>query len=456
MQLTASHSKIMVSADGTGIVSQAGGLLLTRTLRVTGLDRGLDTALERWRPARAVHSPGKIITDLAVAVALGGDCLADVAVLRAQPELAGPVASDPVISRLITRLAGDAPRALKAIRAARATARERAWDLAAGAAPGADGGLVTVDIDATIVTSCSEKEQAAPTWKKTYGHHPLTVFADHGPESSGEPLAFLLRAGNAGSNTAADHIEAARLGLAQLPRRLRRRVLIRADSGGGTHDFLTWLTKPGRRLAYSVGFTITGEIQDAILAIPASAWTPAYDAEGRVRPGAWVAEITGMLDLAGWPKRMRVIVRKERPHPGAQLRFTDIDGHRFTAFATSTQGGQLADLELRHRRRARCEDRIRCAKDTGLRNLPLQGFTQNQLWCGIVAMACELLAWMAMLALDGPARRWEPKRLRLRIFTCAGRLVRGGRRLRLRLAVSWPWASQITDAITRLQALAPG
>ena len=456
MQLTASHSKIMVSADGTGIVSQAGGLLLTRTLRVTGLDRGLDTALERWRPARAVHSPGKIITDLAVAVALGGDCLADVAILRAQPELAGPVASGPVVSRLITRLAGDAPRALKAIRAARAAARQRAWDLAGDAAPGADGGLVTVDTGATIVTACSEKEQAAPTWKKTYGHHLLTVFADHGPESSGEPLAFLLRAGNAGSDTAADHIEATRLGLAQLPRRLRRRVLIRADSGGGTHDFLTWLTKPGRRLAYSVGFTITGEIQDAILAIPASAWTPAYDAEGQVRPGAWVAEITGMLDLAGWPKRMRVIVRKERPHPGAQLRFTDTGGHRFTAFATSTQGGQLADLELRHRRRARCEDRIRCAKDTGLRNLPLHGFTQNQIWCEIAAMACELLAWMQILALDGPARRWEPKRLRLRIFTCAGRLVRGGRRLRLRLAASWPWAREITTSITHLQALAPG
>jgi len=456
VQLTASHSKIMVSADGTGIVSQAGGLLLTRTLRATGLDRGLDTALERWRPARAVHSPGKIITDLAVAVALGGDCLADVAILRAQPELAGPVASDPVVSRLVTRLAADAPRALKAIRAARAAARQRAWDLAGGAAPGADGGLVTVDIDATIVTSCSEKEQAMPTWKKTYGHHPLTVFADHGAEGSGEPLAFLLRAGNAGSNTASEHIEATRLGLAQLPRRLRRRVLIRADSGGGTQDYLAWLTKPGRRLAYSVGFTITEETQAAILAIPASAWTPAYDAEGQVRPGAWVAEITGMLDLAKWPAGMRVIVRKERPHPGAQLRFTDIDGHRFTAFATSTKGGQLADLELRHRRRARCEDRIRCAKDTGLRNLPLQGFAQNQLWCEIVAMASELLAWMAMLALDGPARRWEPKRLRLRIFTCAGRIVRGSRRLRLRLAASWPWASQITGATTRLQALAPG
>jgi hypothetical protein len=211
---TARHPKIMISADGTGIVSQAGGLLLTQALRVTGLDRGLDAAMERWRPARAVHAPGKIITDLAVAVALGGDCLADVAVLRAQPELSGPVASDPVVSRLVTRLAADAPRALKAIRAARAAARQRAWDLAGDVAPGADGGLVTVDIDATIVTSCSEKEQAMPTWKKTYGHHPLAVFADHGPQGSGEPLAVMLRAGNAGSNTADDHIEATRLALA--------------------------------------------------------------------------------------------------------------------------------------------------------------------------------------------------------------------------------------------------
>jgi hypothetical protein len=456
VHLTAGSRKIMVSADGTGVVSQAGGLLVARVLRITGLDHGLDAALERWRAPRAVHSPGKIVTDLAVALALGGDCLADVAMLRSQPELFGPVASDPVVSRLVTRLAGDAPRALKAIRSARAAARQRAWELAGDAAPGADGDLVTVDIDATIVTACSEKEQAMPTWKKTYGHHPLTVFADHGPEGTGEALAVLLRAGNAGSNTAADHIDAARLALAQLPRGLRRRVLIRTDSGGGTHEFLSWLTRPGRRLAYSAGFTITGDVQEAILKIPACAWTPAYDAGGQVRPGAWVAEITGMLDLSSWPAGMRVIVRKERPHPGAQLRFSDIDGHRFTCFATSTKGGQLADLELRHRRRARCEDRIRCAKDTGLRNLPLQGFTQNQIWCEIVAMACELLAWMQMLALDGPARRWEPKRLRLRLFSAAGRIVRGGRRLWLRIAATWPWATLITAAITRLQAFAPG
>ena len=182
----------------------------------------------------------------------------------------------------------------------------------------------------------------------------------------------MLRPGNAGSNTAADHIEAARLALAQLPRQLRGRVLIHADSGGGTHEFLQWLTARSRWLRYSVGMTITEDMQAAILKVPTSAWTPAYDGEGQVRDGAWVADITGLLDTGGWPQGMRVIVRKERAHPGAQLRFTDIDGHRFTCFATNAKKGQLADLELRHRRRPGARTASGAAKDTGLRNLPLK------------------------------------------------------------------------------------
>ena len=190
MHDTARLTKITVSADGSGLVSQAGTLLLAEAARVTGLSRGLSGALARWRAPRAVHDPGKIISDLALTIALGGDCLADAAVLRAQPELAGPVASDPVISRLVTALAAEGPRALKAIRKARAAARERAWALAGAAAPGADGSLIPVDIDATIVIAHSEKEKAAPTWKKTYGFHPLAAFADHSAGAGGEPLAI--------------------------------------------------------------------------------------------------------------------------------------------------------------------------------------------------------------------------------------------------------------------------
>jgi len=435
------------------VVTQAGGMLLVETVRKTGLDTAISGALTPWRKPRAVHDPGKVLLDLALAVALGGDCLSDVAVLRAEPALFGPVASDPTVSRLVDTLAGAGPRALTAIRRARAEVRERAWKLAGAAAPDA-GGQVIVDIDGVLVLAHSEKQDAAATWKRTFGHHPLVAFVDHGQGGSGEPAAALLRPGNAGSNTAADHITATSLALAQLPKRYRRgrRTLIRTDSAGGTHDFLNWLTTRGRWLSYSVGMTITDAVHQAVLQVPASAWTPSVEPEGQVRDGAWVAELAGDV-LKGWPNGMRLIVRKERPHPGAQLRFTDADGMRLTCFATNTTGTAIATLELRHRQRARAEDRIRAARDTGLRNLPLHHTAQNQVWLEIVQLALDLLAWMPMLALTGQARRWEPKRLRLRLFSAAARLVTTGRRRILRLARHWPWTDVITTAFSRLQAL---
>lgn len=452
MKTTGRPAKLVVSCDGAGIVGQAGGVLLTQTFRATGLDRALSAGLERWRKPRATHDPGKVVADLAMTLALGGDCLSDIAVLRAEPELFGPVPSDPTVSRLVATLAQAGPQALRAIGKARAAARARAWELAGERAPGTGGGLIPVDLDATIVLAHSDKEHAAPTWKRTFGHHPMTAFIDHGPGGTGEAAALVLRPGNAGSNTAADHITAGRLALNQIPFRPHKQVIIRTDSGGGTHEFLDWVT--ARRIKYSIGFNLTDDICAAILALPEHVWQCAYDADRRPRRGAWVAELTGMLDLTGWPKGMRVIVRRERPHPGAQLRFTDIDGHRFTCFVTGTRHGQLADLELRHRRRARCEDRIRCVKDTGLRNLPLHSFAANQIWLELVALAADLTAWTQMLAFaDHPARLWEPKRLRLRLFSTAARLARGGRRLRLRLARHWPWSGLLASAIRRLQML---
>jgi hypothetical protein len=458
------YPRVLADTFGTGVVSQSGGVALVETVRAAGLDRALSRTLARWRKPLAIHDPGKVICDLAVAVALGGDCLADIALLRAEPAVFGRVASDPTVSRTIDALAAAAPRVLKAIDTARAAARSQVWRLAGEHAPDrsidAETPLI-IDTDATLITAHSEKEQAAPTFKRGFGFHPLWSFADHGADGSGEPLSFLLRAGNAGSNTAADHIAVVRAALAQLPghrlgRRLGRRVLIRADAAGATHEFLNWLT--GQRLAYSVGFTLPDSFAAALALIPDDAWTPAYDADGEVRDGAWVTEVTDLLDLSSWPAGMRVIIRKERPHPGAQLRLTDIDGHRITAFATNTPRGQLADLELRHRRRARCEDRIRCAKDTGLSNLPLHDFTQNQIWCAIVALACELIAWMQMLTLaNHEARRWEPKRLRLRLFSIAARLVHHGRSRRLHLSAHAPWAELLAKMISILQALpAPG
>lgn len=458
------------AADSAGsqVVSQAGGLLLCETVFAVGLDRELSAALAPWRRPLATHDPGKIVCDLALTLALGGDCLTDVALLRAEPGLYGRVASDPTVSRTIDALAADAPRTLAAIGTARAAARAQAWGVAGAHAPGHDvdaGHPLVIDADATLVTAHSDKEGAAPTFKRGFGHHPLWVFADHGPDGTGEPLSVLLRPGNAGSNTAADHITVIREALRQLPAHRRgtrpgRKVLVRADAAGCTHELLDWLT--GQRLSYSVGFTLPADFATTLATVPARAWTPAYDADGQVRAGAWVAEVTGLLDLSRWPAGMRVIVRAERPHPGAQLRITDVDGHRITAFATNTRPGgpgtQLADLELRHRRRARAEDRIRAAKDTGLANLPLHDLAQNQIWCALVALACELTAWSQLLALtEHPARRWEPKRLRLRLFSLAGRLVRTGRRVVLHLPAHAPWTRLLLYALSTLRALAaPG
>jgi Transposase DDE domain group 1 len=458
------YPRLTVDGHGSSVVPNAGAVLLVRTAEAAGLDAALSRALERWRRPLARHDPGKVLLDLAVSLAVGGDCLADLAQLRTAPEVFGSVASDPTVSRLIDTLAADTPAALAAIASAQAAARARAWALAGEHAPdhATDAARpLVIDVDATLVTAHSEKESAAPTFKRGFGFHPLWAFVDHGPDGTGEPLAFGLRAGNAGSNTVIDHIAVLRAALAQLPggRRPGKNVLIRIDGAGGTHELLAWLTR--RRLSYSVGFSLPGDlasIQQTLAAIPDGAWAPAYDADRQIRPGAFVAEVTGLFDLSSWPPGMRLIVRKERPHPGAQLRITDLEGHRITAFVTNTTRGQVADLELRHRRRARAEDRIRCAKDTGLANLPLHDFTQNQIWCAIVALAGDLLAWMQTLALtEHPARRWEPKRLRLRLLSIAGRLAASGRRRWLHLAATAPCTNLALDALHRLDALAaPG
>ena len=456
---TSPYPRVSASATGTGVVSQAGTVLLLRTAEKTGLAAALTTELAPYRKPLARHDPGKIVLDLATALAIGGDCLADIAQLRAHPEIFGAVASDPTVSRLISVLATDADTALAAIGRARATARSHAWAAAGTSAPDHaidEAHPLVLDIDATLVTAHSEKEQAAPTFKRGFGFHPLCAFVDHGTGGTGEPVAMLLRPGNSGSNTAADHITVVQDALAQLPvdpaYRVGKKVLVRIDGAGGTHGLIEYLTT--RRLSYSVGFGLTETMVAALELVPDQAWTPAYDSDGQVRDGAWVTELTGLLDLSSWPKGMRVIVRKERPHPGAQLRFTDRDGLRLTAFVTNTRRGQLPDLELRHRRRARCEDRIRTAKVTGLQNLPLHGFDQNRIWLALVQLACELIAWMQMLALtDVAARRWEPKRLRLRLLSIAGRVARHARRVRLRLAATAPDIDVLVAGLNRLEAL---
>jgi hypothetical protein len=449
------------------LVSSAGGLLLRETIRLSGIERALSAELAPWRSPRAVHDPGEVLVDLAVAVALGGDCVADLAVVRAQPELFGPVASDPTVSRLIGALAGDLDASLLAIRSARVRARAAVWGRRrplAGTPGSRDGGQVIVDLDSTLVCAHSEKEQAGPTFKRTFGFAPVCAFVDHGEHGTGETLTLQLRPGKASPFDSADHITALEAALGQLPDQERGQVLVRTDAGGCSKAFLHHITGAG--LEYSVGFPGQGPVQAALETIPESAWVDAVDSDGLPRDGAQVADLTAWMPAPTkptrsparfgpqhWPDGMRVIARRERPHPGAQLRLTDRDGWRITCFATNTQGWSVVDLEVRHRQRARAEDRIRGLKDTGMRNLPFHGFAQNQIWLEIVALAADLLAWMQTLAWaeHAPARRWEPKRLRLRLLAVAGRIIRTGRRRRLRLPRGWPWNPLIGAGWAALQ-----
>jgi DDE family transposase len=389
-----------------------------------------------------------VLRDVAVMLADGGDCLSDLAALRDQPEVFGEVASTPTAWRAIERLARAGERGLAGVRVARARARSRAWQ-----AGGWVDGLLAVDLDATLITAHSDKQGAEGNYKHGYGFHPLGAWLDRG-DGTGEPLAAILRPGNAGANTAADHIQVLDLALAQLPRQARetQSILVRADSAGATHAFLAHLRERGIR--FSVGFDLDQRVRGAILALPDHAWTPAIDRDGAQRDGAQVAEL-GHLDLAasGWPAGTRAICRRERPHPGAQLTFTDVDGWRFQVFITDQPDPSIAALELRHRQHARVEDRIRAAKATGARNLPFDLWRRNAVWLELVLLALDLVAWAQSLLLDGDLAVAEPKTLRYRLWHTAGRVTRHARRLHLRLHRAWPWAADLVAAFTRLRAL---
>lgn len=280
-------------------------------------------------------------------------------------------------------------------------------------------------------------------------------------------LALDLRPGKASPFNSADHISVLKAALDQLPAVERGQVLVRADAGGASKAFLHHLTDTG--LQYSIGFPAHGPVQAAIETIPEQAWVPALDSDGTPREGAQIAELTnwivdpgqthpfaGHVRPPGMAHGMRVIARRERPHPGAQLRLTDHNGWRITCFAANTRGTgwTLPVPEVRHRQRVRAEDRIRCLKDTGLRNLPIHSYRANRIWLEVVALAGDLIAWTQTLAFDRhqPARKWEPKRFRFRLLAVAGRIIRTGRQRRLRLRHHWPWNHLITTGWASLRS----
>jgi hypothetical protein len=482
-----------VTAGGQGIVSHAGLVLLRQLADRTGLTGGLSRALASRR--LLIHDRGRVLADLACAIADGAEVISDFRVLADQQELSGLVASVPTCWRALSEIAGGGSRPRARITAAVNAARRPAWaGIAArhGALPGiqvADKmleGVTCIRLDATVTPAHSDKELAEPNYKG-FGHHPLLAYCDN----TGEPLAGKLRKGSAGPNTVADHLEVLEAAVTALPPPFRRRLMVTCDGAGASHGLIERLdalaARPGHQLVYSVGWDLSERERTAITAVPEQAWQIALGHRGEARERrtgdacpdlrcghrkcwieeAHVTELTGLLregpagdQLAGWPERMRVFARRERPHPGAQLTlFEAEDGWRYCLWVTNLPGrtpgwrGQPAYIDAAHRVHARVEDAIRTGKDTGIGRFPSQAFALNQAWLAAALIAATLLAWLKLLALDGHLARAEPKALRYRILHAAGRLARSGRRRRLKIAATWPWAPAIVTAWDRVTAL---
>jgi hypothetical protein len=437
-----------VTADGKGVAAHAGTRLLAEVADFVGLTSALSDALAPTVQRKRRHDPGRVLLDVALTLADGGDCLSDLAVLRDQPALFGAVASTPTASRVVDSV--DAVR-LGAIRAARAKAREAAW--AAGLCPVRSSGPLIIDFDATLVDAHSEKTGAGPTYKGGYGFSPLACFLD----ATNEALAMLLRAGNRSPHNPDDHVEVLDLALAQLPVKPKGldpedgvAMLARADAAGLSHKFVDALVERG--IEFSIGFEMRSAVRLAILALAPSAWTEAITADCEIREGAEVAELTN-LDLSRWPEGTRAIVRREEPHDGAQFNLFDPGGWRHQVFITNSTDTDITYLEARHRGHARIEDRIRCAKDTGLRNLPFGDFANNACWVELVCLAQDLIAFTQGLVLEGDLSRAEPKRLRYALLHTAGRITTTSRRTTLALQREWPWAAALADAFAKLRSL---
>jgi hypothetical protein len=440
--------KLVVRADGTGQVSHAGSALVAGVADRVGLTRALSEAMAATRQRRSEHDPGVVLRDLAVMLADGGDCLADMGALRDQLDLFGNVCSDSTAFRVIDSIDEEG---LARLRGAVALARSRAWQL--GARPqrreereGLE--LTVIDIDATLTTAHSEKDDAHGNFKGGYGHHPLLSYLD----DTGEAPAGILRPGNAGSNTASDHKLVLDLALGQLDRRaLEGEILVRGDGAGSTHELTVYCREGGMR--FSFGFDLSEPVRDAIVMMPETAWVKAIRADGTEREHSQVCEITDRVDVSSWPEDSRLIARRTKLREGDQQSFADHDGYRLAVFLTDLPGDDVPQLDLTHRGHARVEDRIRQGKDCGLRNLPFKSFHHNQVWLWLVMLAQDLVAWTGQLCLADAARAWELKRLRYRLLHQSGRIARHARRTILRLSEDWPWAGQLAAAFARLQAL---
>lgn len=496
-----------VSTDRT-ICSNVGTLLIADTANSLGIADVLDEHLAGLTPDTITHTAGTVMTSMAVALTAGATCLDDLNLLNplVNTGLTRTTGSVTTAHRRVHQLADRVDVVDDKMTRAMRTIRTRAWNALGTLNPttcATKADPLIIDIDASLIHIHSNKQDAAPTYKGGYGFHPLCAFLDHGPGLGGEPLALLMRPGNAGANNADDHIALIRNAYRTLPGSecggsIGHKILVRTDGAGGTKKVATYLHSRG--FAYSLGIRVNDKIGTLVS-------TMSDDVkQGVLRPGAdggvtdtdtaYVADITGLLatgkageygiNLTDFPPNTRVIVRVEYPAAGCQLRITDVDGRRVTAFITNSVG-QPQVLDLRHRGRGRCEQRIKDAKDLGFLAVPHHSFAANRIWMHAVFLAGALSTWSRLLGADpvqlstakktatdlrrsahrskSPAAKkartaarswwwlWDPGSLRARVLSTAATVARHARQVRVHLDGNAPHAGLLAAALARIRSL---
>jgi hypothetical protein len=449
VNVTEPIASIAVTGDGAGVTSQAGTHLLGRLASQLGIAVGFSKALAGTTSRSSAHDRGRVLTQLAMTIAAGGRCLSDLKTLRDQPALFGSVASDATGWRAVHQVDHTLLGELVSVR--QEATRRLLED--------ADVEQIELEVDATLLHLHSEDKQgAAATFKGGFGFSPMLCFI----EPLGLP-AGMLRPGGATANNAADQLAVIDQAIGSLPAGwqaghrpgddpddVQRRLVVRADTAGGSRKMICGLAS--RNLVFAVGMRATADAAAVIADLDEEGWGPAYDIGGRVRDGAQVREVPGLVP-AWAPPGTRAIVRRERPHPGAQLRLWDHNGLRHQVTLTNDTADPTV-IETDHRGHARVENRIKNLKDTGLSRLPFHDYDANRVWVELVQIAALLLAGLQTLVDDDELAVAEPRRLRYTLLHVAARITRHARRIWLRLDDSWPWTHQLLAAHQQLDQLA--
>jgi hypothetical protein len=465
---------LKVTGGGTGLIGHAGVILLRKAADQAGLTAGLGAAL-RKAGMSPVLDRGIVLVSMAAAIALGATSMSDIAVLAHLAPVLGAAPSGPTVRRALD-LAGT-PAMLDRIARARAKARAHAWDLIEGTAAGfpwlviagkALTGWVVIDLDATLVTAHSDKEGAAPTWKKGYGFHPLAGWCPN----TRECLAMLLRPGNAGSNTFTDHRDVLAAAIRQVPARFRRKILVRVDGAGASHELITHLlalSSPRRKVLFTCGWMITAADEDAIGKMPVAAWKPGISQDGTLEDDKHVAEITGLMSRAGnWPEGLRWIVRRVKPsrrQMGNLTAYEKKTGWRYSIICTNVPDSGIEGvpgshhpqyIDVVHREHAVVETGgVRTAKAMGLRGLPSKSWQVNCGWVIAANIAADLATWTRLLGLrdDDDLREADPDTLRYRIWHIPARLTHHARQRIFKISPDWPWKEAFLTCWQRLCTL---